>query len=332
MPAPVKLDENHLKRLFIYENRTQDEIASIMGVNRHTIMRRINKLGLVRCFMDKEWLMEQHYNNRLTITRMAELAYCNADTITKYMQHHGLKAKFYKKHNYDYDYFKSIDNPNKAYWLGFIVADGGLEVSSNNSRSIYRLRILLSDKDHYHLEKFASEISGTLEVKRGETALKGRLFGHSVLSINSREIVESLIDIGVYPNKSAKEQMPDMNYDYISDFIRGHFDGDGCFSYWYSREDLQQELSFLGSRLLMEQFNIIIQQHLNIKGAIAQDGKMFKLRFTAINDVNALIKWMYQNDLYLERKHQKIQEWISLRLEKGNSLYHPHVDVKKLKP
>ena len=28
------------------------------------------------------------------------------------------------KHNLNKDYFKNIDNEEKAYWLGFIAADG----------------------------------------------------------------------------------------------------------------------------------------------------------------------------------------------------------------
>jgi len=49
---------------------------------------------------------------------------------------------------YNRHIFDEINTSDKAYWLGFIIADGYLNDNKN------MLRIKLGDKDKHHLEKF----------------------------------------------------------------------------------------------------------------------------------------------------------------------------------
>ena len=58
-----------------------------------------------------------------------------------------------RKHFYNEDYFKVIDSEDKAYWLGFISADGSV------SKDAYHIRISLSSIDIKHLEKFLTCIN-----------------------------------------------------------------------------------------------------------------------------------------------------------------------------
>ena len=48
--------------------------------------------------------------------------------------------------NYNRHIFDNIDNEEKAYWLGFIVADGYLNLDK------HMLRIKLGNKDKQHLK------------------------------------------------------------------------------------------------------------------------------------------------------------------------------------
>ena len=61
----------------------------------------------------------------------------------------GLKTKH---HTVNKNYFSNIDTRNKAYWLGFISADG--YVVSNKSGGNFELGIELSYKDRDHLKAF----------------------------------------------------------------------------------------------------------------------------------------------------------------------------------
>ena len=53
------------------------------------------------------------------------------------------------------NYFKVIDNKEKAYWLGFIYADGYLERLKGNQ---LRLGIEICKKDEILLDKFIGSI------------------------------------------------------------------------------------------------------------------------------------------------------------------------------
>ena len=58
--------------------------------------------------------------------------------------------------------FDKINSQEKAYWLGFILADGYLNVDK------HMLRIKLGDKDKHHLEKFIQFIGGSLDMLKSE--------------------------------------------------------------------------------------------------------------------------------------------------------------------
>lgn len=60
----------------------------------------------------------------------------------------------------DYDKFKKIDNPDKAYWLGFIAADGNVLLRQNSGT----LRIGVHTKDREHLEKFKDFMSSNANI------------------------------------------------------------------------------------------------------------------------------------------------------------------------
>ena len=63
---------------------------------------------------------------------------------------------------YNRHIFDNIDNPEKAYWLGFIVADGYL----NKEKRM--LRIKLGDIDKHHLEKFINFLGGDYSMLKSE--------------------------------------------------------------------------------------------------------------------------------------------------------------------
>ena len=52
-------------------------------------------------------------------------------------------------YKYNENFFEKIDSPRKAYWLGFLYADGCI---ASGKRSDIELSLQLSDKEH--LQKF----------------------------------------------------------------------------------------------------------------------------------------------------------------------------------
>ena len=58
-----------------------------------------------------------------------------------------------RRYNVNHEYFKIIDSEEKAYWLGFLYADGCVRKSKSGSQVVLKL----STKDEGHLIKFKND-------------------------------------------------------------------------------------------------------------------------------------------------------------------------------
>lgn len=119
------------------------------------------------------------------------------------------------------NYFEFIDSEDKAYWLGFIYADGCV------TKDHKQLIINLAPKDYNHLEKFKQCIQGKYQIRFKDN---NRYVSYCV---SCKQFIEYLINDGCIPHKSLILQFPNTNIlpiEYRRHFIRGYFDGDGCFS------------------------------------------------------------------------------------------------------
>lgn len=126
------------------------------------------------------------------------------------------------RYQYDRYFFHNIDTKEKAYWLGFITADGYV----NEDRNCIQVKLQWSDREH--LEKFrrAIQAESRIKVKQETHSVTGNPI--ATLVLNGEEIVEGLVSQGVRQCKSTKEQPPqNIPEEFIPDYIRGLWDGDG---------------------------------------------------------------------------------------------------------
>lgn len=149
------------------------------------------------------------------------------------------KSKSYPNRKYFFreNYFETIDTEDKAYWLGFIWADGYL-----NKHSL-EIEIHIKDKDH--LIEFQEDLCDNhkiYEKERGTT--------HSCkLTLGSQKLVNDLISLG-YKDKKIPNNLPEQLERH---FIRGLFDGDGSVGFYKGRGmQVRHWLEFLGKYELME--------------------------------------------------------------------------------
>ena len=125
------------------------------------------------------------------------------------------------------EFFTKIDTEQKAYWLGFIYADGFISIAKSTNQ--HNLSIKLSVKDKVHLEKFRAEITSR-PIRDYAQQTKYGLINFSQLIISSKRIVQDLQRLGCVQNKSLILTFPTINQvpqNLINHFIRGYFDGDG---------------------------------------------------------------------------------------------------------
>jgi len=126
-------------------------------------------------------------------------------TLTKYFRENIV-------YRFNEDCFEKIDTEEKAYWLGFLWADGYISTGA--------IFLEISNKDTEHLEKFRNFLGNNyqnFDITKGDCIR---------LRANSKKIVSDLINLG-FGLKDNRINLPKINTEFYKDFIRGYFDGDG---------------------------------------------------------------------------------------------------------
>lgn len=122
-----------------------------------------------------------------------------------------------RKYVIDESYFQSIDTEDKAYWLGFIYADG------NVSKNHKMFQLVLQNRDEGHLMKLLGYLKSNHPTFRHSKGAKG-------ITLKNRVFVKNLISAGIYPNKSYTIKPIKLRSDLQRHFWRGVIDGDGTLS------------------------------------------------------------------------------------------------------
>ena len=107
------------------------------------------------------------YKNGISIRKLSiEYNHCRK-TISKLLKENNINIRdnsiSLRKYYHDEDYFETIDSEEKAYWLGFIYADGFVESKRINSNQ--KFGITLNNIDYDHLLKFKKSINATNPIK-----------------------------------------------------------------------------------------------------------------------------------------------------------------------
>lgn len=201
---------------------------------------------------------------------------------------------------FDLNYFASINSEDKAYWLGFIFADGSICISDKSCKSYNRLTIGLSVKDEDHLKKFAETIKMPTD-KIIHVFPQHSYSGSEMvyLHCNSVKMAADLIKLNCIPRKTIHSEFPPIEGKYIRHFIRGYFDGDGCIS------GNSWELTSEGN--ILQQIQKILTQELGFsKTKIRFRKNAYNLRYGGKNQLKKLFHYMYDNaTVYLQRKYEK---------------------------
>ena len=229
--------------------------------------------------------------------------------------------------------FDVIDTEEKAYWLGFIFADG--YVSNTNG-----FELSLAIKDYQHLVKFNLfvEHKDLNHVKINKASYNKQ---RCRWSVKNTHFVQTLNNLGCVPRKSLILEFPKLEIfkdpSLIRHFIRGYFDGDGCISRLVRKTTVSPDISLLGTPKFINKLLTILSNN-NIFGKVYQDKKHTEntkiLRFDIYNGI-LFINYLYDNsNIYLDRKYKLYQFFRNgcrskeefLELSSGNIGENPEMD------
>lgn len=185
------------------------------------------------------------HDEGLSYREIARRIGCHPTTVAKAMKSLGRMPP--KRTAADVDFFEVINTEEKAYWLGFIVADG------NVWRDMLTVRLGIVDIGHLEKLKAALGSEMKIQVRRN----KGAKTDHCSFKLSSKKIVSDLAQLGVIPDKCHATYAPLSNIpsDLHRHFWRGVVDGDGWLTYRISRDGYEQRiLGLAGSECVVTEF------------------------------------------------------------------------------
>lgn len=201
--------------------------------------------------------------------------------------------------------FNEIDTEEKAYWLGFIYADGN--VATLNSKGLgYKFTVTLKLGDIEHLRKLSRFMEHETENIR---IPKNAKTPQCVFEIGNKHLWYRLNELGVIPNKSLKITFPEQSIfksqDLIRHFIRGYFDGDGCISYDKLKYTIIPRLSMLGTKDFLSRVADIINYNKDKIRTRKSKHEYFEIKLNS-KDSEKFMHYLYDDcTIYLDRKYNR---------------------------
>lgn len=258
------------------------------------------------------------------------------------------------KYTYDRNFFHIIDNEEKAYWLGFMCADGYISKTIDES---YEVGIELQIGNIDHLKKFNKSIKGNVEIgiRERQLGFKNReknykFYKQCSIRLYSKQMVNDLYNNGCVYNKSDKLKLSKISDDLFFHYLRGYFDGNGSvlrqtnrkrnyirFNFTTASYDFVTELR----ELLYNKYNItsyIVKEKIRYEGGI----QTYRLNISGLEN-NYKFGEMLYNDahIYLDRKYDKymklskqfdienrINKFSNERIEKTRNTFFSHHERK----
>ena len=232
----------------------------------------------------------EYYNNKNSF--LCEKYNCCNETLIKFLKKNNIECKWKTQYTENEDFFHIINSEEKAYYLGFICADGSIK---NN-----KLSITLNTKDIDILLNLKNLLKTTAPVSQRIYSDKrnGTIIHTTNIQIYSKKIVDDLSTLGVNKNKSNMLRLPKINDELIRHFLRGLFDGDGHISKQCSLISTYECLYDI--ILFLNKFNISTNKYRVI---INKEKNVYKIYFG--KDRIKLLNLLYGNsNIYLERKYK----------------------------
>ena len=203
------------------------------------------------------------------------------------------------KYKYQQDIFENIDTAEKAYWLGFLAADGCNYQREHNASVILNVH----EQDIEHLKKFKEFCNTDAEIK-SYIGYEG--FSNQTpmckITLNSKKISNDLIDKGILPNKSLILQPPHILEDFYKPFILGYFDGDGSIS--KTSQYNNYSISIQGTKEILTWICEVLKWNAKLeKRNINSNNNSYYIRCGGTNKPYQILNQLYNScETHLDRK------------------------------
>lgn len=208
-------------------------------------------------------------------------------------------------------YFDEIDHADKAYWLGFILADGNISKKKN------RLQIGLHPRDKDHLIKFKKCIGSNHRLfDEYKKTNNGTINSICCIYIKNLYLYNRIKKIGIEPCKTTHEKPLDcISEKFERDFWRGVVDGDGTVKTFLIKKRGKLinrfDLQLYGSKEICEGFKKFCLKHIDSKSSVHKKEKNLHRYSLTCNYAKKIAEVLYDgSNIYLDRKYN---EYLKIR-------------------
>lgn len=297
--------------------KSSRKMAELYGCDKGVILKYAKEIGYKNNYTgklnetQKKEIVAQY--DKKTSKELAELYNVSRGQITKLWYDANLTGKDKHKYPFDYNYFENIDSADKAYFLGFIAADGNVFKRENKkSQAIIKLSLQMCDKIILEVFKNYIDSQQPLYVTERKSSYVNYMY---TLELVSNKMAEDLKKYNIVPTKTYEYEMVELKKDYMSHFFRGYFDGDGSIN--CSKNMLHTPSSynisicgFVHNLTKMQEYlySIGINSIVTLENRDDKKNKFVlpfgELVFVNINEKYKFIKYIYEDkrDIYLSRK------------------------------
>ncbi len=228
-----------------------------------------------------------------------KLGYSNSQ-ICRLLKKHNIKSRPIYKYDVDDTYFDKINHEYKAYILGWLYSDGSIGLEG-------KIRIALKECDKSILEWMKEQLkyTGPLYYKKARPSSPTPQWE---LCINRKKMADRIIELGCMPSKSMILKFPHDNIipdEFLVDFIRGYFDGDGSVAKNYM--SIVGTLDFINVLETKLPCNITnVYPRYRDRDPKDTSHQLFVCRQ---EECKKLAHWLYDDaTIYLKRKHDIAKE------------------------
>jgi len=224
-----RIHPNFSKKVIAYymENHTVEEVASKFNI---TVSRAKSITHLIDNETDKKFKQKlvDLYKSGYDTTQLSKMFNINQATLTYRFRKLGITRHRGPKSRVGIEnFFEVIDTEEKAYYLGWLMADAGISGYKNE----YSIKLATSSEDKELIDNFLNAIKATyipkMTLTHGGKMAGDKLYSRYAVSINCKKMFDDLVSHGLTEHKSGNEVFPVLPRHLEHHFIRGYFDGDG---------------------------------------------------------------------------------------------------------
>lgn len=294
-------------------NRDTKTIARILKINNIQIRSKKEQLNQNNLILDNEKKnICNSYLLKKTLKEVGILFGRDPKIIRRILSENNIKIKTIAEQNTQFtneSVFENIDTHEKAYWLGFLAADGNISKKG-------QLRLQLAEKDLNHLKKFYNFMGGQSKIVKCITNLnKKKYIGYRV-NFTSSKLRNDLIKHNIVPNKSLTLQLSNyITEQYFASYILGIFDGDGTIGFYNNR----LQFGILSSLYACEQIQTFLMKNCGVnKTKIIKCGKIYSVGYCGNLNTDKIMKVLYENaTIFLERKRNIYNNYLIFKYKRG---------------